>query len=38
MVFLFGWPDLIQTLGNVARVKKSAQNYSPSARDLARIS
>jgi hypothetical protein len=29
---------LIQTLGNVARVKKSAQNHSPSARDFARIS
>ena len=32
MVFLLGWPDPIQTLENVARVKKSAQNHSPSAR------
>jgi hypothetical protein len=30
--------DLIQTLGNVARVKKSGQNHSPSARDFARFS
>jgi hypothetical protein len=26
------WIGLIQTLENVARVKKSAQNHSPSAR------
>jgi hypothetical protein len=29
---------LIQTLGNVAQVKKSAQNQPPSAREFARFS